>query len=78
MFLWIINEINFKYLRLDIFHNINLICWYYSKGLLEYLMYNFSSFAIGGFVPSAAAAGTLLLTGIAVFFHLGIKGPKDY
>ena len=41
-------------------------------------MYNFSSFAIGGFVPSAAVAGALLLTGLAFFFYLGIKGPKDY
>ncbi len=41
-------------------------------------MYNLSSFAIGGFVPSAAAAGTLLLIGISVFFYLGIKGPRDY
>ena len=41
-------------------------------------MYNFSSFAIGGFVPSAAAAGTLLLIGLALFFYIGIKGPKDY
>jgi len=41
-------------------------------------MYNFSSFAIGGFVPSAALAGSLLLTGLAAFFYLGIKGPKDY
>ena len=41
-------------------------------------MYNFSSFATGGFVPSAAAAGSLLLIGIAAFFYLGIKGPKDY
>jgi len=41
-------------------------------------MYNFSSFAIGGFIPSAAAAGTLLLIGLAAFFYLGIKGPKDY
>ena len=41
-------------------------------------MYNFSSFVIGGFVPTAAAAGTLLITGLAVFFYLGIKGPKDY
>ena len=41
-------------------------------------MYNFSSFAIGGFVPSAALAGALLLTGLAGFFYLGIKGPKDY
>ena len=41
-------------------------------------MYNFISFAIGGFVPSAAAAGSLLLIGLTVFFYLGIKGPKDY
>tara|TARA_B100000900_G_scaffold249918_1_gene212833 strand:+ start:118 stop:243 length:126 start_codon:yes stop_codon:yes gene_type:complete len=41
-------------------------------------MYTFSSFVIGGFVPSAAIAGTLLLAGIAVFFYLGIKGPKNY
>ncbi len=41
-------------------------------------MYNFLSFAIGGFVPSAAISGALLLIGISVFFYLGIKGPKDY
>ena len=41
-------------------------------------MYTFCSFAIGGFVPSAAAAGALLLVGLAAFFYLGIKGPKDY
>ena len=41
-------------------------------------MYNFSSFAIGGFIPSAAAAGTLLIIGLSAFFYLGIKGPKDY
>ena len=41
-------------------------------------MYNFSSFAIGGFIPSAAVAGSLLLVGLAAFFYLGIKGPKDY
>ena len=41
-------------------------------------MYNFSSFAIGGFIPSAALAGSLLLIGLAAFFYLGIKGPKDY
>lgn len=41
-------------------------------------MDSFSSFAIGGFVPSAAVAGALLLTGLAAFFYLGIKGPKDY
>tara|TARA_B100000678_G_scaffold63138_1_gene51395 strand:+ start:239 stop:364 length:126 start_codon:yes stop_codon:yes gene_type:complete len=41
-------------------------------------MYIFPSFSIGGFVPSAAVAGALLLIGLAVFFYLGIKGPKDY
>ena len=41
-------------------------------------MYIFTSFSIGGFVPSAAVAGALLLIGLAVFFYLGIKGPKDY
>ena len=38
----------------------------------------FSSFAIGGFVPSAAIAGVLLLVGLGAFFYLGIKGPTDY
>jgi len=37
-------------------------------------MYSFSSFAIGGFVPSAAIAGVLLLVGLGAFFYLGIKG----
>jgi len=41
-------------------------------------MYNFSSFAIGGFIPSAAVSGALLLMGLTFFFYLGIKGPKDY
>ena len=41
-------------------------------------MYNFSSFAIGGFVPSAAVSGALVLIGLTLFFYLGIKGPKDY
>tara|TARA_B100000212_G_scaffold72314_1_gene50980 strand:- start:471 stop:596 length:126 start_codon:yes stop_codon:yes gene_type:complete len=41
-------------------------------------MLTFSSFAIGGFVLSAAVSGALLLTGLAAFFYLGIKGPKDY
>ena len=41
-------------------------------------MYYFSSFAIGGFVPSAAVAGVLLLVGLGAFFYLGIKGPTDY
>ena len=41
-------------------------------------MYYFSSFAIGGFGPSAAIAGVLLLVGLGAFFYLGIKGPTDY
>ncbi len=41
-------------------------------------MYSVSSFTTGGFVPSAAVSGTLLLIGLAVFFYLGIKGPKDF
>ena len=41
-------------------------------------MYYFSSFAVGGFVPSAAVAGVLLLVGLGAFFYLGIKGPTDY
>jgi len=41
-------------------------------------MYYFSSFEIGGFVPSAAVAGVLLLIGLGAFFYLGIKGPTDY
>tara|TARA_B100001115_G_C15566695_1_gene270225 strand:+ start:365 stop:493 length:129 start_codon:yes stop_codon:yes gene_type:complete len=36
------------------------------------------SFAFGGFVPSAALAGVLLLGGLGAFFYLGIKGPTDY
>ncbi len=41
-------------------------------------MYQFSSFAIGGFVPSAAIAGVFLLIGLGAFFYLGIKGPSEY
>ena len=41
-------------------------------------MYYLSSFAIGGFVPSAAIAGVLLLIGLGAFFYLEIKGPTDY
>ena len=40
-------------------------------------MYNLASFEIGGFIPSAAISGALLLVGLAGFFYLGIKGPKD-
>jgi len=39
-------------------------------------MHYFSSFAIGGFVPSAAIAGVLLLIGLGAFFYLGIKDPQ--
>ena len=46
--------------------------------ILVLVMYYFSSFAIGGFVPSAAIAGVLLLVGLGAFFYLGIKGPTDY
>ena len=42
------------------------------------VMLDFASFAIGGFVPSAAIAGVLLLIGLGAFFYLGIKGPTDY
>ena len=42
------------------------------------ILFLFSSFAIGGFVPSAAVAGVLLLVGLGAFFYLGIKGPTDY
>ena len=41
-------------------------------------MYQFASFAIGGFVPSADIAGVLVLIGLGAFFYLGIKGPTDY
>ena len=52
--------------------------WYYQTSFYFLVMYQFSSFAIGGFVPSAAFAGTLLLIGLGAFFYLGIKGPTDY
>ena len=42
------------------------------------MMLEFASFAIGGFVPSAAIAGVLVLIGLAAFFYLGIKGPTSY
>ena len=41
-------------------------------------MNQIASFAIGGFVPSAAIAGVLVLIGLGAFFYLGIKGPTDY
>jgi hypothetical protein len=37
-----------------------------------------ASVAIGGFVPSAAIAGVLVLIGLGGFFYLGVKGPTDY
>ncbi len=59
------------------FLQIPIFYWYYLTSLVL-LMYYFSSFAIGGFVPSAAVAGVLLLVGLGAFFYLGIKGPTDY
>tara|TARA_B100000945_G_C20141577_1_gene484153 strand:+ start:80 stop:205 length:126 start_codon:yes stop_codon:yes gene_type:complete len=41
-------------------------------------MYQVASFAIGGFVPSAAISGFLLLLGIVAFFYIGLKGPSSY
>tara|TARA_Y100001978_G_C23613249_1_gene394620 strand:+ start:436 stop:561 length:126 start_codon:yes stop_codon:yes gene_type:complete len=41
-------------------------------------MYQLGSFAIGGFVPSAAIAGVLLLVGLGAFFYLGLRGPTNY
>ena len=59
------------------FLQILFFYWYYLTSLVLYMDY-FSSFAIGGFVPSAAVAGVLLLVGLGAFFYLGIKGPTDY
>ena len=53
--------------------NIDIICE------VNLIMMNLlGSFAFGGFVPSAALAGVLLLVGLGAFFYLGIKGPTDY
>ena len=41
-------------------------------------MIHFASFAIGGFVPSAAISGVIVLIGLGAFFYLGLKGPTDY
>ena len=41
-------------------------------------MNQLASFAIGGFVPSAAIAGVIVLIGLGAFFYLGLKGPTDY
>ena len=59
------------------FLQIHIFYWYYQISLV-FGMHYFSSFAIGGFVPSAAVAGVLLLLGLGAFFYLGIKGPTDY
>ena len=42
------------------------------------MMTELATFAIGGFVPSAAIAGVLVLIGLGGFFYLGLKGPTDY
>tara|TARA_B100000900_G_scaffold231819_1_gene196888 strand:- start:307 stop:528 length:222 start_codon:yes stop_codon:yes gene_type:complete len=52
---------------IDIICTVNLV-----------MMNLLGSFALGGFVPSAAIAGVLLLVGLGAFFYLGIKGPTDY
>ena len=62
-----------QYFLQNILINIDIIC----KAILI-MMYLLGSFAFGGFVPSAAIAGVLLLVGIGAFFYLGIKGPTDY
>ena len=54
-------------INIDIIYRVNLI-----------MMNLLGSFAFGGFVPSAALAGVLLLVGLGAFFYLGIKGPTDY
>ena len=56
-----------KLINIDIIYKVNLI-----------MMILLGSFAFGGFVPSAALAGVLLLVGLGAFFYLGIKGPTDY
>tara|TARA_B100001115_G_scaffold172772_1_gene156276 strand:- start:487 stop:687 length:201 start_codon:yes stop_codon:yes gene_type:complete len=53
--------------------NIDIIC-----GVILITMNMLGSFSFGGFVPSAAIAGLLLLVGLGAFFYLGIKGPTDY
>ena len=53
--------------------NIDIIC---EVNLITMNM--LGSFSFGGFVPSAAIAGLLLLVGLGAFFYLGIKGPTDY
>ena len=41
-------------------------------------MIELATFAIGGFVPSAAISGVIVLIGLGAFFYLGLKGPTDY
>ena len=41
-------------------------------------MNQLASFAIGGFVPSAAISGLLLITGLVAYFYIALKGPTDY
>ena len=41
-------------------------------------MNQLASFAIGGFVPSAAISGVLLLLGLVAYFYIALKGPTDY
>ena len=55
------------HINIDIVYKVKLI-----------MMNLLGSFAFGGFVPSAALAGVLLLVGLGAFFYLGIKGPTDY
>ena len=54
-------------INIDIIYEVHLI-----------VMNMLGSFSFGGFVPSAAFAGILLLVGLGAFFYLGIKGPTDY
>ena len=42
------------------------------------IMTQFVTFSIGGFVPSAAISGVIVLIGLGAFFYLGLKGPTDY
>ena len=62
-----------QYFLQNVLINIDTIC---EANLIT--MNLIVSFAFGGFVPSAAIAGVLLLGGLGAFFYLGIKGPTDY
>ena len=57
---------------------MDIFFWYYQNIFCLLLVTHFASFAIGGFVPSAAIAGVLVLIGLGAFFYLGLKGPTDY